>query len=470
MKKFLFTLFFILVSIFSIHSQTIWSSELSWENTINVDSSKFNSVSNGTRLNFNVTKTKNEYQNIKIYDGKWKELTGGKYENASYTGAIVPNFSSQTVTISYILTSDNANNLKKNGMIIHGYGMRLNEISVGGKVVSNSQDNSSKSSTVVTSSESTKEKPTVNSGTPFSNHGKLKVDGAYLKDSKDKKYMLYGFSTHGINFGNDFSKFVNQETFKTIRDDFNTNCIRLVLYPRDYNGYCSGGNKQQLKQFIENGIEYATKLGMYVLVDWHVHQYNPNETKDEAKKFLADISKKYANYQNVLYEICNEPTNSSWDSQLKPYAQEIIPVIRKNAPDSIIIVGTNTWSQDIEEPLRNPLSFKNVMYTFHFYAQTHQQSYRNRVENCIKSGLPVFITEFGTCDASGNGGFNSSESQKWFDLCKKYNISHLNWSLSNKGETASAIQSWCQKTSSWSDSDLTESGKLVKEHFRALSR
>lgn len=289
-------------------------------------------------------------------------------------------------------------------------------------------------------------------------------------DSKNQKYMLYGFSTHGINFGNDFSKFVNQETFKTIRDDFNTNCIRLVLYPRDYNGYCAGGNKQQLKQFIENGIEYATNLGMYVLVDWHVHQYNPNDTKSDAKQFLADISKKYANYGNVLYEICNEPTGSPWNSVLKPYAEDVIPVIRKNAPDSVIIVGTNTWSQDIEEPLRNPLSFKNVMYTFHFYAQTHQQSYRDRVENCIKQGLPVFITEFGTCDASGNGGFNANESQKWFDLCKKYNISHLNWSLCNKGETASAIQSWCQKTSAWSDSELSESGKLVKKHFKTLTR
>ena len=212
---------------------------------------------------------------------------------------------------------------------------------------------------------------------------------------------------------------------------------------------------------------------MYVLVDWHVHNYNPQETKAEAKTFLAEIAKEYANYGNVLYEICNEPTGSPWASAIKPYAEEVIPVIRQYARDAVIIVGTNTWSQDVEEAKNNPLSvekYGNIMYTFHFYANSHKDDFRNRVENAIKGGLPVFITEFGTCDASGNGGFNADESQKWFDLCAKYSISHLNWSLSNKGETASAIQSWCNKTSGWSESELTESGKLVRNHFKTLTR
>ena len=308
------------------------------------------------------------------------------------------------------------------------------------------------------------------SGTPFANHGALHVSGAYLYDSHNQKYQLYGMSTHGLNFGNDFSRYVNRDAFKTLRDDWNTNCIRLVLYPKDYNGYCNGGDKNQLKDLICKGIDYATELGMYVIVDWHVHQYNPVETQSEAIKFLGEISAKYGKYENVLYEICNEPTGSEWNSVLKPYAKKLISAIRKNAPDSIIIVGTNTWSQDIEGPLSNPLSYKNVMYTFHFYAQTHTDYFRTRVENAVKKGLPIFVTEFGTCDASGNGGFNKSQSEKWFDLLSKYNISHMNWSLSNKAETASAINSWCNKTSGWSFSDLTESGQLIYNHFRSLSR
>ncbi|MBD5447068.1 MAG: glycoside hydrolase family 5 protein, partial [Treponema sp.] len=247
-------------------------------------------------------------------------------------------------------------------------------------------------------------------------------------------------------------------------------CIRLVLYPRDSGGYCAGGNQAALKQLICDGIEYATELGMYVLVDWHVHQYNPQDTQKEAIAFLGEISAQYASYGNVLYEICNEPTNSPWSSAIKPYAQVVIPAIRKNAPDAVIIVGTNTWSQDLDEAWADKLNFDNVMYTFHFYANTHTDSMRTRVENVIKSGMPVFITEFGTCDASGNGGFNMNESNSWFELIKKYNISHMNWSLCNKDETASAISTGCAKTSGWAENDLTESGKLIRNHFRTLTR
>ena len=277
-------------------------------------------------------------------------------------------------------------------------------------------------------------------------------------------------STHGINFGPEFSRYVNKDAFQTLRENWNTNCIRLVLYPKGYGGYCVGGNQAELKQLICDGIEYATGLGMYVLVDWHVHEYNPQDTQTDAITFLSEISAKYKSYGNVLYEICNEPTGSPWSTAIKPYAQAVIPAIRKNAPDAVIIVGTNNWSQDLEEAWANKLDVANVMYTFHFYADTHKDSMRVRVENVIKSGMPVFITEFGTCDASGNGGFTATESESWFALIKKYNISHMNWSLCNKGETASAISTGCAKTSDWAESDLTESGKLIRNHFRTLTR
>ena len=146
---------------------------------------------------------------------------------------------------------------------------------------------------------------------------------------------------------------------------FRSNCIRLVLYPKDYKGYSNGGDKAALKKIICDGVDAATKLGMYVIVDWHVHEYNPNDTKADAKTFLGEISKKYANHGNVLYEICNEPTGSPWSSAIKPYAEEVIPVIRTNAPNAVIIVGTNTWSQDLDEAWADKLNFKNEIGRAH---------------------------------------------------------------------------------------------------------
>ncbi|MBR6295141.1 MAG: glycoside hydrolase family 5 protein [Treponema sp.] len=462
------------------------SVSLEWYPTFDVEASMFKDFSEGNKICLKYENISADYHQVKVYAGDWYSLNSVKLEGAkNENGSFVPSASSGTIV--YTANESEANHIRQSGLRLHGYGMKIASIStVGtksgyvsekkgtdslsdkGTDPGSSKTNSGGSVTVANP------KPIsvagTPSGTPFANHGALHVSGAYLYDSHNQKYQLYGMSTHGLNFGNDFSRYVNRDAFKTLRDDWNTNCIRLVLYPKDYNGYCNGGDKNQLKDLICKGIDYATELGMYVIVDWHVHQYNPVETQSEAIKFLGEISAKYGKYENVLYEICNEPTGSEWNSVLKPYAKKLISAIRKNAPDSIIIVGTNTWSQDIEGPLSNPLSYKNVMYTFHFYAQTHTDYFRTRVENAVKKGLPIFVTEFGTCDASGNGGFNKSQSEKWFDLLSKYNISHMNWSLSNKAETASAINSWCNKTSGWSFSDLTESGQLIYNHFRSLSR
>ena len=175
---------------------------------------------------------------------------------------------------------------------------------------------------------------------------------------------------------------------------------------------------------------------------------------------------KYAKYPNVIYEICNEPNGgASWSGNIKPYAEKIIPVIRKNAPNSVIIVGTPTWSQEIDKPLSDPLSYKNVMYAFHFYAATHA-GLRSNVENCVAQGLPVFVSEFGTCDASGGGANDFNETQKWLSYFDKQGISYCNWSICNKDETCSVLRPGTSANGNWSESDLTENGKWMRNWFR----
>lgn len=269
-------------------------------------------------------------------------------------------------------------------------------------------------------------------------------------------------STHGLAW---FPDYVNYDTFKFLRDDWNTNCIRLAMYTYENGGYCSDGDKQWLKSLVNSGVDYATQLGMYVIIDWHVlGEQNPLRFKDEAKKFFDEMSKKYAGHNNVLYEICNEPNNTGW-GDIKTYANEIIPVIRANDPDSVIIVGTPTWSQEIDKAASSPLQFDNLMYTLHFYADTHTDWLRDRMEKCIKGGLPVFISEFGMCDASGNGNVNEWQSEQWKGLIDKYNVSYMCWNLANKNESSSILRSGCTKLYGWTDSDLSAQGKLIRKWF-----
>lgn len=306
----------------------------------------------------------------------------------------------------------------------------------------------------------------VDASTPYGQHGALHVENGKLTDENGNTVQLYGMSTHGIAW---FPQYINYDSFRTLRDDWNTNCIRLAMYTAEYGGYCAGGDKEQLKQLVRDGVSYATELGMYVIVDWHIlSDCDPNQNKDEAIAFFREMAEAFADNDNVLYEICNEPNGgTSWDS-IKSYAEEVIPVIRTQKPDAVILVGTPTWSQEIDKAAASPLDDSNVMYTLHFYAGTHKDDLRNRLETCVQNNLPVFVSEFGMCDASGNGANDFDSTTKWLDLLNKYQISFCCWNLANKDESSSVFKASSTALSDWTDDDFNESGRWIRDYFRGM--
>lgn len=290
--------------------------------------------------------------------------------------------------------------------------------------------------------------------------GALSVNGTQLVDENGSPVQLRGISTHGLAW---FPSYVNKDAFKQFRQDWNVNVMRLAMYTHENGGYCTDGNKDNLKNIIYNGVQYATENDMYVIIDWHVLQdQNPNRYKEEAKKFFNDMSGRYKDNNNVIYEICNEPNGGvSW-SEIKSYAEEIIGVIRANDENAVILVGTPNWSQRVDEAAKDPITgYDNIMYTLHFYAATHKDDLRNTMVNAIHDGLPVFVSEYGICDASGNGSLDKNSAQEWIDTMNEYGVSYVCWALANKNESAALIKSSCSKTSQFDDDDLSESGKWL---------
>lgn len=295
----------------------------------------------------------------------------------------------------------------------------------------------------------------------FSNHGKLSIKGTQLVDKDKKPFQLRGISTHGLSW---FPQYVDKEGFKTLRDEWGCNVVRLAMYTAEWNGYCTGdsANRKALRKLVKNGVEYATDLDMYVIVDWHIlSDGNPNTYKKQAKSFFNYMSKKYKNNDHVIYEICNEPNGGTTWGDVRKYAISIIKTIRKNDKDAIIIVGSPTWSQDVDIAAGNPLKGKNIMYSLHFYAATHKEGLRQKAQTAMDKGLPLFVTEFGFCDASGNGSIDRQESEKWINFLNENNISYCMWSLCNKDEAASALRPSCSAVSRWKSSDLSEAGKML---------
>lgn len=307
-------------------------------------------------------------------------------------------------------------------------------------------------------------KKTAEDGTSFDNHGQLSVKGTDIVDESGSKYQLKGVSTHGITW---FPDYVNKDAFQSIRDDWDANLVRLAMYTDtgDSNGYCSGGDKDSIRGLVDAGVTAATELGMYVIIDWHIlNDNNPNSHIDDAKEFFDDVSAKYSSNHNVIYEICNEPNGGTSWSDIKSYAEIIIPVIRKNDKNAIIIVGTPNWSQDVDIVSEDPITgYDNIMYAVHFYAATHKDDLRNKVKTAISNGLPVFVSEFSLCDASGNGGIDYDSSDVWFDLINDNNLSYASWSLCNKNETSALIKPDSTATSTITIDDLSDTGKYVRD-------
>lgn len=297
--------------------------------------------------------------------------------------------------------------------------------------------------------------------TPVKKNGRLSVKGTRLVNSQGKVVVLKGVSTHGINW---FPQYVNKAAFKTLRDNWGVNCIRLAMYTEEYNGYCSGGNQAELRKLINNGVKYATELGMYVIIDWHIlSDGNPVKNKKQAMSFFKYMAKKYKNQNNIFYEICNEPNGGTSWNRIKSYASPVIKTIRKYDKKNIILVGTPTWSQDVDVAADSPIKgYSNIMYTFHFYAATHGDSYRQKVQAAIQKGLPVFVSEFGISESSGNGRIDKNEANKWMQFLKKNKISYVCWSLCNKNESCSLLKSSCSRTGNFKKSDLSQAGLWYK--------
>lgn len=245
------------------------------------------------------------------------------------------------------------------------------------------------------------------------------------------------------------SRFVNQDAVTQLSKDWGANLFRIAMYTDENGGYCTDGDKEKLKALVTDGVEYAKQADMYVIVDWHIlHDSNPLTHKAEALQFFREMTEKLKGEKHVLYEICNEPNSGcSWED-IKTYANEVIPVIRENAPEAVILVGTPTWSQEIEKPQNDPITgYDNIMYTLHFYAATHKEDLRSKMVNAVEAGTPVFVSEYGLCDASGNGGNDLGQAQSWIDTMDQHGISYAVWNFCNKEETSALIASSCRKTS-----------------------
>lgn len=294
--------------------------------------------------------------------------------------------------------------------------------------------------------------------------GWLKTVGAELQNEKGEPIQLRGISSHGIQW---FPNIVTYDSLKQLKDTWKINIFRIAMYTdSNANGYIAHPDKS--KEDVAKIVEYAKQLDMYVIIDWHIlSDNNPQIYQSQAKEFFSEMAEKYSDTPNVIYEICNEPNgnNVKWNENVKPYAEEIVSTIKQKSPRSLVIVGTPDWCKDLKSVADNPLNYDNVVYSCHFYAGSHGDELKKQIIYCMEKNIPVFVSECGITDASGNGKIYPEEYKAWIEFLSKRNISWLYWSFCNKDESSSILATnYVPENTGLNINDyLTESGKIIKK-------
>lgn len=299
--------------------------------------------------------------------------------------------------------------------------------------------------------------------TPVQQYGQLKVAGNKIVDKNNQPISLAGNSLFWSNDGWGGEKYYNANVVGWLKNNWQAKIVRVAMGTNESGGYLSNPTRE--KQKVKTVVDACIAAGLYVIIDWHSHQ--AEQQQQQAIAFFREMATTYGNSPNVLYEVYNEPLQVSWSGVVKPYAEAVAGAIRAIDPDNLIIVGTPTWSQDVDVAANDPITrYSNIAYTLHFYAATHKASLRTKAQAALSKGVALFVTEYGTTEASGNGYVDAASTQEWMTFMKQNGISHLNWAVNDKAESASIFKPGTSPTAAWSDSYLTQSGALVKGYIQ----
>ncbi len=291
---------------------------------------------------------------------------------------------------------------------------------------------------------------------PVTRYGQLKVKGTSLVDSKGNDVAL-----HGMSFGwhNWWPRFYNADAVHELAYKWNCSVIRAAMGIEPDSGYLK--NSKRSIELVANVIDACIKENVYVIIDWHDHNIHEKEAVD----FFSMMSKRYGKYPHVIYEIYNEPDHETW-AAVKEYSKAVIKAIRANDANNIILVGSPHWSQDVQLAAADPIEgYDNLMYTMHFYAGAHKQWLRDRTDEAIRKGLPIFVSECASMEASGNGPLDYNEWKAFVEWMDEKKISWIGWSVSDKKETCSVLEQPAGSRGNWTDADIKEWGRLVKSYL-----
>ena len=290
-------------------------------------------------------------------------------------------------------------------------------------------------------------------GSPVALHGQLKVVGTKMEDQSGNAVQLKGISSYWLNW----ESRPDAETeagLQSMRDNWKISILRAAMGTDVSGGYLEGG-QAAMQAKIDTIVTNALALGVYVIVDWHSGA--AQNYQSQAITFFTGLATKYGACPNIIYEDFNEPVNVTW-AQIKPYHQAVVNAIRAIDPDNLIVMGTPTYSQDVDLAAASPVSGTNLLYTLHWYSCSHTQWLRDKGSTAISKGLALYVTEFGATNADGgtDGKVCQAEADNWFTWMASNGIGGTAWKLARGSDSSNILSSGAPSGGPWTDSDLSQ--------------
>lgn len=209
----------------------------------------------------------------------------------------------------------------------------------------------------------------------------------------------------------------NREYFEAAKS-WGANIVRFPVHP---SAWRERGAQEYLK-LIDQGLEWANELEMYVIIDWHtignprtelVQHPMYETTMTETLRFWQTISSRYKNNPvAAFYELWNEATRFngtlgriSWEEYTE-LMEEIIYVIYAHDQTVIPLVGGFNWAYDLTDVKEHPIEAEGIAYVAHPYPQKREQPWEEKWEadwGYVADTYPMIATEFGFMSADGPG-------------------------------------------------------------------
>ena len=223
---------------------------------------------------------------------------------------------------------------------------------------------------------------------------RLQTKDNYFQTVDGKKFTPRGVSLCSLEWHAPLKQI---EAVTSSPEKWAVNILRLPVQVKEWDRV---GANAYIKGYLDPAIKMCRAKNIYCIIDWHaIDRWDDKKNTDKLEDFWSRVAPRYAADKNIIYEIFNEPTEpkektpENWQVW-KTVMQKWVNDIRKDAPHTLLLIGSPHWSQMPSFAVEDPIKGKNLAYVLHVYPN-YKESQWDKLFGDASEKIPLFITEWG---------------------------------------------------------------------------